>query len=514
MKEREAEQVSQFDVVFSGDLRSVDAAAVDAIAALGDTGYRTALLHVPLTTTARPFDPSARTLLDSRTATLVLPADDFATKVLVFVDPTAVAALSGDRTSVEAEHVVVIAPERAARKYDVTQTHDLVKQLTTRDARWAPADDNVRLRLSASGLGELLKAWDEGLAPLIGEPPGHKREPSPQQAHGTLVIDLTSSDTPDVLLPSIRRETAIEAPRVVALPGDRAAEHSGDLAVETFPRALDGLPAGDRERYLHMRVSGLVQAHKPKRVFVLNDSSQTANLGAALAAANESWLVQPGVASRPDSNDVAGRVSDVLPRGWGVTKLSTDTDGGEDPGTAATRPGFLARTWHRAVLAMRRRRLRRLKRGAHAGALMLVELDEADVALPVRAQVSHPEPDQLPITLVVVTSIHADPAASIRSIVQRHLESASFRVAILAPPDWEVPASEHGLTIETLIPEATWRYLYGGGWQQYMRQRVAEVCRSIGPETVVHAEDVLANGSVALDVLEAARVRQRADKRR
>lgn len=505
--------MSPFDIVFCTDLRSIDIDAVNEIAAQAEAGYGTGVLHVPMTKPARPFDASLRAVLDSKAAELVLPSDAVHTRLLVFGDPTAVGPLAADRSYVEAENVVVIAPERAAAKYDVAQTHDLVKQLTTRDAHWAPANDNVRLRLSASGISELLKSWDDGLATLIGDPPPQAGRESHhlQRAHGTLVIDLSGPDSPDTLLPSIRRETATEAPRVVALPAERAAEHSGDLAAETFPRATDQLSDDDQRRYLQMRVAGLVRAHRPKRVIVIDDASRPANLNSALADAAESWLVQPGVASRPDKSEVAARVSGVLPKGWGISRLQPDPD---DAGDIPGRPGFFARTTHRIALALRRWRLRRLKKGAHAGSLMLVELDEADVAIPVPALANHPEPYRLPITLVVVTSIHADPAVSIRSIVERHLETASYRVAVLAPPDWELTATEHGLTIETLVPEPTWRSLYGSGWPEYVRLRIAEVCRAIGPCTVVHADDVLTNGGVALDVLEAAHVRPRADKRR
>jgi hypothetical protein len=149
---------------------------------------------------------------------------------------------------------------------------------------------------------------------------------------------------------------------------------------------------------------------------------------------------------------------------------------------------------------------------------MLFEIADAELALPVRARVSHPAPERLPVALVVVTGENVESEPTLRAVAERAQMTTAFRAAVLAPPDWVDDATDLGITLETLVPAPTWSTLYGGGWHEYVRRRVDETCRVIHPTTVVFVDRTIhpagtAEGNVAsavLDVMEAARTRRRA----
>jgi hypothetical protein len=305
----------------------------------------------------------------------------------------------------------------------------------------------------------------ERLTALIGPPqsPAAPATPPTARPQGTLVIDTrTSREAP---LPEPTRQ-----PVVVAVPAAHAGRLAGGAA-ETFPRVLDELSAADRRRYLKLRIEGLVDAHRPAEVITVDDAG----------VHREQPSAEPATTSAP-------------------------------PGRLTRAMSALRRRARAAVYSARRRRLRRLKSGARAANVMLVELDEGEVALPVHTNATHSDPGQLPIALVVVTDERLSPEHVVEAVAQRQQITSGFRAAFLAPPDWEPVASSHRLTVETLLPESTWTALYGSGWTDYVRRRIEETCRVIHPVTVVRVgagDDEAGRIDAALAVLESARVRRR-----
>jgi hypothetical protein len=179
-----------------------------------------------------------------------------------------------------------------------------------------------------------------------------------------------------------------------------------------------------------------------------------------------------------------------------------------------------AREWARStVSAVRRTRLRLLERIAPTSGLMLFETDEAELSLPVRAPVTHPAPERLPIALLIVTTEDVEAEPTLRAVVERAQITAGFRPAVLAPPGWVDDAVGLGVTLETLVPESRWQASYGGGWSGYVRRRVHETCQVVHPTTVAFIDHTIDPGGVpgrsyaastALDVIEMARTRRRA----
>jgi hypothetical protein len=169
------------------------------------------------------------------------------------------------------------------------------------------------------------------------------------------------------------------------------------------------------------------------------------------------------------------------------------------------------RRWASGVNAsIRRKLLGWLRTDAQQAGLMLVELEDADHMLPVRAGAGQSDGGRLPVALVVVVDVYSDPPEGVRAIVERQLVAGTFRTALLVPQEWEPAAAAAGLTVETYIPEQAWTLLYGSGWPAYFRRRVHEACQAVAAATVVFA-DRLVSGEEAtaavLDVLEAARTR-------
>lgn len=364
----------------------------------------------------------------------------------------------------------------------------------------------------------------ERISRLIGSPSTAAVSPAPPQPreHGTLIIDLTRGQHLSDVVSSVVRAAVNEGgPRVAALPAARAADLDGRVPAETFPRVLDELPVADRRKYLQRRIEGLVRTHQPSRVLVVDDGHSTARelLTGTLGGDADIWHIQPVGPSAPVGDVLAEHVAAVLPRDWGITRMaprSTPAAVGAAP--SAGREDLLARLGRslrrRAqglISRMRRWLVGRLTAGPARSQLMLFEVDEADLALPVRTGSTHQAPSLLPATLIVVTGDYGDPHRAVRAITERQQMTGSFRAALLAPPEWEPVAAAAGLTVETVLPESTWTALYGSGWQGYLRARIAEACRAIGPATVVHTEGAFNRPddvAISLDIIESARVRR------
>jgi hypothetical protein len=359
----------------------------------------------------------------------------------------------------------------------------------------------------------------ERLAGLIGEPAEPVREAAPTPPRGTLVVDLTRGETIDSVVSStVRATVASDGPRIVALPAARAAGLTARVAVETFPRVLDEMPAADRRRYLHDRLANIIRAHAPARVIIVDDGHGAArelffDLDRATA---DLWLVYSGGSTGRLDDDVAIEVASILPAGWAIGPVprpsapvaGTPAQAGTD---LAARTLRRLRRWASGVNAsIRRKLLGWLRTDAQQAGLMLVELEDADHMLLVRAGAGQSDGGRLPVALVVVVDVYSDPPEGVRAIVERQLVAGTFRTALLVPQEWEPAAAAAGLTVETYIPEQAWTLLYGSGWPAYFRRRVHEACQAVAAATVVFA-DRLVSGEEAtaavLDVLEAARTR-------
>jgi hypothetical protein len=355
----------------------------------------------------------------------------------------------------------------------------------------------------------------ERLAGLIGQPAALGGETTPAaRPHGTLVVDLTRGDTLDSVVSSTVRATVADGgPRIVALPAARAPGLTARVAVETFPRASEEMPALERRHYLQGKLASIIRAHSPARVIVVDDGHGAAReLFIELhGLVPHLWLVQPNGSSGELDDEIAAEVASILPPGWAIGPLPPGGPYASVKLSAPVGTDVVARTWQRLRewatrlnAVFRRRLLRWLRIDAQRAGLMLVELDGADHALPVRAGDS----ERLPVALVVVTDRYTEPSDGVRAIVERQLVAGTFRTALLAPPEWEPAAASAGLTVETFIPEQAWTMLYGSGWPAYFRQQVHDACQAVAASTVVFAEQVASeNPTPALDALEAARLR-------
>lgn len=368
----------------------------------------------------------------------------------------------------------------------------------------------------------------ERIAGLIG-PPSAVPVESPVQSlppareRGTLVVDLTRGRRLDPMVSSIVRATVAErGPRLIALPAARAAELGSRVAVETFPRVLDDLSAADRRSYLQRRLAGLVQAHRPARLMIVDDGhTAVRELTADLDDRDTViWHIQPAGTSAPGDDQLVQQIAALLPTGWSVSRLARTPHAGLARAPAPAAPDDLWTRARRAVgrarrrlsQAGRRRLLSWLTPDLHAAGLELVERGDTQVTLPVRA--GHATPLTVPVALIVVTDTYAEPGPSVQAIAERQLVAGTFRTALLAPPDWEPAATAADLTIETLIPETSWSGMYGSGWREYVRRRIDEACRTLGPTTIVHAGGTSAGTDglrVVLDVLESAKGRRSMD---
>lgn len=375
------------------------------------------------------------------------------------------------------------------------------------------------------------------VADLIGSPRSDVARPDPGPApapaarrHGTLVVDLSGEPTSNeaagrALEGVVNQAVTGGEPCTVALPAQRANNLQTDGGIETLPRVVQKLSPPERQRYLIWRLGTLTRAHRPNRLLVLDDG--TVDLPSVLANVGGPELTvlvirqgEPGPAGGDEA--FAARVAASLPDGWTACAPPP-------PRVAETAPARRrgSRQWElppalrlrsrarRKLRTLRRDRLARLMAKAPETGLMLFEAAEAEWSLPVPARITHPSPEQLPVALIVVTGQEADPAASLRAIVQRKQVTSSFRLALLVPVGWEPEAAAYGVTTETLLTEQAWAAQYGTGWAEYVRGRVAEACEAIQPHTVAFAEDPagVAGAAPVLEVLEAARVRRRKEGR-
>lgn len=454
----------EFDVIVAADLSAANgatAALADAIKVLLGAGYRVALVHVG-GGVEPAFTQRIREVLHNTSADLLLPSDDVASRLLVVCSPEAFAPPPASFPIMSAEQAIILVNEsRAAQRQRAAIEAGIAEAAGARPdwAQWEPAAFGKHVE-------ELIGAAEPGQIGTVGD------AAVPDRRRGVLIIDLTGVDRPDTLLPAVRRETTDpDLPRVVATPAARAAEHAGDLAVETFPRTVVDMPPDRRATYLADRIVGLLRSHQPHSVFVLDDDSAGFDLAEVEAdVIDHAWCVTPGAGS--DGTDVddelAQRVNSVLPPGWSVVPLASRNRSGSGSGSGVAS----------ATLA----RLRRW------GASLRSNL------------AWRPRPSG---ALVVAPQLHSRPEDAIRALRQKQIEAGGMSVALLAPPDWEPAASKQGIPIETLIPEPTWHTIYGAGWADYVSERVREVRAASNAATVVFAEDFSAN-SPALHALEVA----------
>ena len=355
----------------------------------------------------------------------------------------------------------------------------------------------------------------ERLAGLIGQPTAPAPEAAPvTRPRGTLVVDLTRGDSVDSVVSSTVRATVADgAPRVVALPASRAADLTARVAVETFPRAADEMPAAERRHFLRGKLAGIVRAHSPARTIVVDDGHGAAReLFADLhGVVPQLWLVHPDGGSGELDDAIAAEVAAILPPGWAIGPLPPGRPHAAAQSSGPVGTGAVARTLRRfrrwtskLNAALRRKLLGWLLSDARHHGLMLVEVDDADHPLPVGGSAD----ERVPVALVVVTDRYTEPVDGVRVIMERQVVAGTFRTALLAPPEWEPAAASAGLTVETFIPEQAWTMLYGPGWPPYFRQRVHEACQAVAASTVVFADHVTSEDAPpALDALEAARLR-------
>jgi hypothetical protein len=356
----------------------------------------------------------------------------------------------------------------------------------------------------------------ERLAALIGKPDTPRHEPAPAaRPRGTLVVDLTHGGTlQPVVSSTVRATVAAGEPRIVALPAARAADLTARMAVETFPRALDDMPASDRRELLRRRIAIIIAAHQPSCVIVVDDSDGAARelFTQMEGVAATPWLVHEGSGSGALEDEIAAEVAAILPRGWTISPLPSDGETEiakpQVPAFADTDAGTWPRflTWaSRLVIVIRQRLLAWIRADAQTGEPP--ESRDTGPVLPVQPSAGQQDGDRLPVALLVVTDQYSDPTDGVNAIVERQLVAGTFRTALLAPAEWEPAATSAGLTVETFIPEPAWTMMYGSGWSPYFRRRVLEACQAVAASTVVFAERVTPDNAIALDVLEAARIR-------
>lgn len=372
------------------------------------------------------------------------------------------------------------------------------------------------------------------LAELIGPP--ETTEPAaavvpPQRPRAVLVVDPSGDGSPSEVLDQVLKVAVAQGDTcTVAVAAGRAGLISPDVAVETFPRVLNDMPAAERHRYLATRLDGLIAGHRPHWVVVVDDGSDD-DAAAVLAALSGSDAVTVRVARAETPGDATGddplakHISGTLPEGWTVDTVAPGEAPAAKakPGKQPPAPNWKGRLWvpgrvRRKIRARRKETLLRMVEDASALGLKIFEAADAPFSLPVSAAaVTHPRPERLPVALVVLTGEHVDAVAGVRAIVERQQITSTFRVALLAPFGWEQAAATYGMTAETLLTESAWNAHYGTGWGEYVRRRVRETCQVIQPETVVFAEQ-LAPGpgslGMALEALEAARTRRPSERSR
>ncbi|NED97150.1 glycosyltransferase family 4 protein [Phytoactinopolyspora alkaliphila] len=397
----------------------------------------------------------------------------------------------------------------------------------------------------ASAGGGTTSSRTRRVASGVSAPALSQTDEEPSTGGRTLLLDLRWDTGDEPLLAQVIAEARTDAagPTAVVVPAWRAGQ-VGDQAngagagrrggrsrrkpekqilVETFPWVLAELSAAERRRYVALRLSGLLATHRPERVVILDGGGRDARrvADAVIGSGIDVLLVHRDSAT---AGELGTAPEWVLPERWTVSRAVVTTAAtapSARTGWAAWRrkaPLWTRTRARRTMSALRRGRVRALERVAPSSGLMLFEVADAELALPVRAPVSHPLPERLPIALVVVTGADVEAGPTLQAVAERAQMTTAFRPAVLAPADWVGEATSLGITLETLIPEANWSTVYGGGWNEYVRGRVNETCQVIHPTTVVFAERTIHpagtagdNGASALlDVMEAARTRRRA----
>lgn len=370
-----------------------------------------------------------------------------------------------------------------------------------------------------------LRRVEELIGPPFPQPAGAPavRSPlCPASSGKTLVMVLSCDVDHGVVSAVLQAVQEQETGCTVAVPAASAGEVPSGSVVETFPRVLDQLDGSERRRYLAARFDGLVRAHEPDAVVLVDGAEAEAQHITAMCAQTrrtepEVLRVFPGQGAEAARGALAKTIGATLAEGWQVAPGNIAAPSRP----AAAKPSRLSRlidklpqSWHlytrarRKLWTLRREHLNRLIDQAADIDAVVFDAIEAELSLPVPVRIAHPTPQRLPVALVVVHGESLDSVATIRDLLQRQQITSQFRLALLAPSSWEAEASAHGLAIETLVPESTWASLRGSGWSRYLQQRVHEACSAFSPHTVVFADRPVSESGV-LEVLEAGRVRRR-----
>lgn len=388
---------------------------------------------------------------------------------------------------------------------------------------------------------------------LIGRPSGPGAQPAVGPAAAApsppprrlLVVDLVAADAPArAAIDRLVGDLTVDHQVVLAVAAERLDVPVPEGAVvETFARARRLLAPAERRRYVEARLARLLDDHAPAELIVVSD-----DLAAIDLADVPGLLVTPSDAGLPAAPSVlTARLLAAAPTGWSVRILAsadpagvTSADGDAQTSTpddsrrtadlrrsvplpirqAKWRAGLIARRGRRwvsqrlrrargrlrpAVAWIRIRRARTLATVAQRSGLVVLDAEQPGPGLPTRGVETHPDPDRLPNTMVVITS-GADPETTIRRFAERQQETSAFRLCFLVPASWEPSASRFGYATETVVTEPLWTgRLHRDDWPAYLGHRIAQARAVLSPTTTLLAGDLRdpADLSPLLETLEA-----------
>jgi hypothetical protein len=360
---------------------------------------------------------------------------------------------------------------------------------------------------------------------LIGPPMGEGAPdvayvPStPTTIQRLLVIDAVPDDDPardaiDGILATLSREpgavAAVAAERLETVGGSNA-------VVETFARARRHVSPQARREYEADRVRWLLEEHEPSEVVVLGRHEPL-----ELPDGVDALLVTSSPGGRPAEEDgLAGRVQAAVPAGWRLARavqapsaVAAEHDGAALDTLRARAPEPVKQaTWRarrevrrlrRSVAKLvqrakallrpavgwaRRTRARALASAARRSGLVVLDTDRPGRGLPTAGLETHPDPERLPLTLVVITAGRR-PDDVLRRIARCQQISSAFRLTLLAPPSWEPAASRYGYATETLVTEEAWSALGRSNWDAYLQLRISHARHALAPTTVLLAGEL------------------------
>jgi hypothetical protein len=368
---------------------------------------------------------------------------------------------------------------------------------------------------------------------LIGPPPGAGTPdiayvPStPTITQRVLVIDAVPDDDPSRdAIDGVLARLAREPGTVAAVAAERlAVVGRSDAAVETFARARRLLPPETRQEYVADRVRWLLEEHAPSEVVVLGRHEPL-----ALPDGVDALLVTPSPGGRPAEEDgLPGRLQADVPPGWqlrravpAASSVPSEPDGAAFEALRARVPKPAKQARWRAGRELRRlrrsaaklvRRVKALLRPAvgwarltrtralasaarHSG-LVVLDTEHRGQGLPTAGLETHPDPERLPRTLVVITG-GCRPELVLGRIARRQQITSAFRLTLLAPPSWEPAASRFGYATETLVTKGAWSLLGRSDWDAYVQLRVSHARHALAPTTVLLAGDLDDDADVSL----------------